>query len=723
MRSDTDLSLSFYPHVARGLSLLVAIALAIAALSIVPLVPQVGTHLFFGPDDPQMSADREIQRRFGASSYLLLAVEGDLASKHYQQAIAELTAEIAALPGTQSVQSLAHGPSDLEDAYESPLWRSLLLSEGRASRIVVALDDESNYSAVQRIIEAGKDLQRQGFPVHISGIPYLIERIESLLLDDIITFTCVSAVVLLAFVLVLFRSLVIVVGVVTSCLAAVSVTMLSIHALGVQIGVLTANLLSIVFVLSASHMTFLIFAAASLDHPTLSSGAIARAAIRRTLHPAFWAMATTSIGFGTYLFAPAKPLQEFGASGCIASVVSMACAFTFFAPFLGPHAGKVQRIGGDWMGKVVQSHVATSVTLVLFGVALLLTPYLPRLNTDPSLLEYFDREGPIYEGLQYLDRDGGSTPLLIAIRDPSGSGFDSRHTFSQVQELHRALDFHPAVGSLVSFPLLASEVQRSFLGSILPLQILVAFADLHPQGEVLKRFLSEEADSSLLYLRMREQTGAQARAETIREIEQEVRRFGFIPEQVGGVFVLAQRMGVLLRQSLTSSLMWSAPIFFLVAFLLSRSVLIAAAIMLSLSLAPLLLLGTAGYLETPLDLATIPSATLAMALGVDAMFHLVHERRLNEARRSWSEESAHLSTPILISVGTLVVGFSVLLFSHFPPSRRFGLFIVAGVVIAGLSALVVLPRVAALVEQLLLRKGWKRVVREPSHRAQLWRGR
>ncbi|MCB1215518.1 MAG: MMPL family transporter, partial [Deltaproteobacteria bacterium] len=208
---------------------------------------------------------------------------------------------------------------------------------------------------------------------------------------------------------------------------------------------------------------------------------------------------------------------------------------------------------------------------------------------------------------------------------------------------------------------------------------------------------SKERKLALYLLRMKESSNSVTRAESLSRIRKVVRAHGFRIFRMGGIFALQKQMGELLSRSVVVSFLFSLPVFFLCGYILSRSIRVALALLLSAAVSPCILLGVNGVFGLPLDLVTVPAAILVTALGVDEMFHLIHEHRKNDYKGSrWIDDASHLSTPIVHSATILALGFSVLFFSHFPPSVRFGGFLVAGVLLSCASALLILPLMANL---------------------------
>ena len=85
-------------------------------------------------------------------------------------------------------------------------------------------------------------------------------------------------------------------GMVVTCFNAAALTLMGMNLLNVKIGILTANLTTIIFVMTLSHMVFLTF---NWKHilGIEDNRAAAREAMKITFPASFWSMATTLLGF------------------------------------------------------------------------------------------------------------------------------------------------------------------------------------------------------------------------------------------------------------------------------------------------------------------------------------------------------------------------------------------------------------------------------------------
>jgi hypothetical protein len=119
-------------------------------------------------------------------------------------------------------------------------------------------------------------------------------------------------------------------------------------------------------------------------------------------------------------------------------------------------------------------------------------------------------------------------------------------------------------------------------------------------------------------------------------------------------------------------------------------------------LVPVGLLGLIGILKAPLDVISAPAANLTLGLGIDdTMIHMVERWRLlvrsgHQPDQAWDLAREQLWRPIIVSMLVVCVGFSIFILSQFPPTRRFGLWVVAGTVLVLPAALFFLPTVASI---------------------------
>jgi len=312
-----------------------AIASAVVLFNCVNLVPRVDNNFFFSNTDPQFKGENAISRLFKRKdSLLIINAIGPIRTKKYMQKVHDLSVALLKLPGIVGVKSIAHGPNGLEDAIKGPLWKRLLISKDQDStNVIVFLKDSFPKTLIPDIEKLTLQSSQDDFHLIMSGPPYIVELISRHLLKDIRLFSLLVLVIFGVIILLIFRSPGILLGSVISCISASMWTLMIAHMLGIKIGLLTANLATIVFVLTLSHIIFLTYNWKYVCSKNKSDSPVEEA-VHLTFSPSFWSMMTTLLGFLSLLSVPAQPLRELGASGVAGALVALTVAYSVYPTFL-----------------------------------------------------------------------------------------------------------------------------------------------------------------------------------------------------------------------------------------------------------------------------------------------------------------------------------------------------------------------------------------------------
>jgi predicted RND superfamily exporter protein len=550
-------------------------------------------------------------------------------------------------------------------------------------------------SALQRVVVGRSD---QAGAVSVD-VPVIVELIRRSLYRDLVVFSLAAVLVFGLIIGLVYRDVAIVVGTLATCFTAVSVTLIAVRAIGVPIGLLTANLVTIVFVIALSHVVFLTTnwkrrAAAESDRSrALSLG------IHDTLEGSFWSMTATLLGFLSLLVASAKPLRDLGIAGSVGTITGFAVTYALFPAFIARWAK-------------VRPFVETSLTLraasrrrgiviAIAAVAVVAAAGMLRVNTDPGLLTYFGEGTPLREGLDQIDSDGGSSTLDIVVRDPAGGRLDAPEGFTKLEDLHAALEEDPAVGVALSPTVLVGHARTLPLAALLPTPMLLDVASSPQQGGVGLGYITAERDEAHYFLRMHESGREESRQAVLDRLSGYAEDSGLEPVAVAGLYDLQAQLGRLIASSLVEGIGGLLVLFLGVAFIVSRSPGTALKMWATLVGIPAVVLGTFGYLGIAVDIITSPAANVALGLGSDAMIHLVvRVRRLTGAGDSdpWTHGVAQIGRAVIGATGIVAAGFGIFVLSTFPPTQRFGLAVILGTTAAAALALVVLPGLHRRVE-------------------------
>ncbi|MFI5295782.1 MAG: RND family transporter [Thermodesulfovibrionales bacterium] len=632
-----------------------------------------------------------------------MSAKGDIRSPDYLRKIRELSNELAAIPGIESVQSLTRGPRNMVDALESPLWKRVLFSEDqKATFIYVFLKERASVEdAVLKIEKSKERFDSPDFQLMISGAPYIVELIQRNLLQDMKVFTVAAVCVFGLAGLLISRSVAMVLGTLIACTNAGALTLILTHAFGITIGPLTANLSTIVFVLTLTHMVFMTFNWKHIiEKKETSVEKSWRPAVRVTLLPSFWSMLTALLGFLSLLLVPATPLRQLGLSGALGTVIAFASAYVIYPFFLRiqtprlPAREKALREPTDIHPFFKKRHGRIVASILLAAAAASIGIW--KLDTEPSLFAYFKKGSELRKNLEYIDENGGSTPLNIVLSAPTKVPLKIEEAYPRLWRLQNALERDPSVGSVVSLTLFLAEAKRHGLASFIPTNWLLKLMESPILGNVAKYYITKDRRKTLFLLRMKEsyhQTDHLANVERLKTI---VRKEGFDPVLVGGTYLLYGKLSKLVASSLIEGLTLLILLFVVMGGIISRSFQVIGAMVISLGIIPLLMLGILGHFRIPIDIISAPGANIAIGIGVDAMIHVLIWVRRHPAgsmlsREAWAGVCSRLWKPILYSMTVVCAGFGIFILSGFPPTQRFGISVVLGTLLSPLPALLLLP--------------------------------
>ncbi len=679
---------------------------ALVLFKYVNLVPHVDNNFFFSNSDPQFKDEILISRLFVRKDTLLIInATGPIESLAYIQKVTDLGQALVKLSGITCVKSISRGPKNIQDALQSPLWQRLLIARDyKSTNIIVLLQDSFSDAVIPKIEKLVSQYSSPDFRPIMSGTPYIVELISRHLLKDITLFTLLALIIFGVVIFLIFRSRGILLGVIISCMSASIWTLMIIHILGIKIGLLTANLATIVFVLTLSHIVFLTYNWKHSCSQTQSPDHVEEA-VHLTFSPSFWCMSTALLGFLSLLLVPAQPLKELGASGMVGSLVALGVAYGIYPAFLrlvDPLSSKNNRL--DRYQEKMERFLEKKRKLIIFSILALFLMALPglwRANTDPSLLSYFSKNSEIEKGLTYIDHNGGSSPLVLVIKMASGERLDTDKAYGQLWELQTSLEQNPAIGTVLSLPVLMAESNRTPFASLLSWRWLLDALKEPQFDKIAKSFITEDHRKGLFLLRMNESNRTIPRLEVIHEIKKVVDAHGFTTELVGGIYSLQGHLSKLVASSVIFGLGQLIIIFSLIAWIVSRSWRIALAITSSICVIPVIVLGTMGWLRIPLDVISAPACNIALGLGIDSMIHMVRFYRRQASRNKdtdmlWQTTRHRFWQPIITFTLVMVLGFGIFTLSDFPSTQRFGTAVVLGTLIAALTALFVMPSLSQI---------------------------
>src|SRR5436309_1231227 len=684
------------------LMLVITCALLLSVAVLVDLNPVVDQNFFFSTNDPGIQQTKKIEQRFPSQPEVILAASSrDISSSQYLGKIQRLTERVRTIGGVSAVKSLTEGPKSFEDALKSPFWSRLLIAPDRKSRnVIIFMKGRHTERPIQKLMQIVHELDARDFRIHIAGPPYVVEMLRRSLEHDFRYFSLTAVVLFGLTMAALFRSVRLFIGMLCTCVSAVLLTLLIQSMLSHKIGILTVNLGTIVFVIAMSHLVYMTFNWQTLADRAHRMGKetpdLAADAWRMTFPPSFWSMVCASLGFASLLIVQAKPLRELGFGGVLGTVIAFACAYLMYPAFLGwavPRRSKIveaEPTHAFWSRRFA----LLSLGVILVGVGLGLG--LNKVNTDPSLFDYFKSNQPLRDGLEFVDRTGGSNPLTLVVSARNGSRLNTDEAYQKMWTLHGALENEKDVGTVISLPSLLAEGDRTPFSFLISYEKMMEIMAQPKYARVSKSFVTDDRKEAVFMLRMIEARRTKYRVDVVDDLRAVCRKYGFKADLVGGIYYLQGRLAKLVAESLVTGLFWLNLLFIVIAWVVARSVRGAVAMIASVTLVPLSMLGGIGWFHVPVDVISAPATNVCIGIAIDSMIHLVFgvRRAQRDGKKGWAAWVAGREEQwrgIVYSDVVFAAGFAIFVLSDFPPTRRFGLVIRAGLVIDFLANLCALP--------------------------------
>jgi predicted RND superfamily exporter protein len=263
-------------------------------------------------------------------------------------------------------------------------------------------------------------------------------------------------------------------------------------------------------------------------------------------------------------------------------------------------------------------------------------------------------------------------------------------------KLQSALEANKDVGTVISLPTLLAEADRVPFSFFFSYETIMRKLEEPQHARVGKSFVNADHTQAVFLLRMFETRRDKYRVDVVDDLRGIVRKHGFKPVLVGGIYYLQGRLAQLVASSLVTGLFWLNVLFIAIAWGVARSIRGTLAMIASLTLVPLCMLGGIGWLRVPMDIISAPATNVCIGIAIDSMIHLVFgvRRAQSDGAKGWNAWVAGRREQwrgIVYSDVIFAAGFAIFVLSDFPPTQRFGLVILAGLIIDILANLFVLP--------------------------------
>jgi predicted RND superfamily exporter protein len=620
---------------------------------------------------------------------------------------------------------------ELSDREDRSLTETLTLYDDASKRL-----GDLRHQAIVNVREI-MDRYRSDGELHLGGVPMITDDMITFIRKDLVVFGTGVFVLLVLMLTIIFRRVQWVMLPLASCAFA---GLLMIGILGFadwRVTVISSNFVSLMLIITMSMNVHLVVRYRQLrkDYPDYNQRELVLATVRRMVLPCFYTTLTTMIAFASLVVSDIKPVIDFGWMMTIGLTVAFLTTFLLFPTILvlldktpdDIEPGDQYQFAST-LARLTERH-GNVVLAISVGLAVLSAYGISRLQVENSFTSYFRPSTEIYQGLKLIDEKlGGTIPLDVIVRfkDTALEDEDDEllelypeletnkadywftpYKIDRIKEVHDYLDALPAAGkvlSLASVIRVAEDIEggRQFDGFELTLMYKRMPEDL--KNSIINPYVSFDHNEARINLRILDSSPDLRRNELLEKIRNDLSgKLGFAEDetQVTGVLVLYNNMlqSLFRSQILTLGVvMLGIALMLLVLF---RSVSLAIIGIIPNLLAAGIILGLMGLAGIPLDMMTITIAAITIGIAVDNSIHYIYRFREEFAQRNDYLETmhychAHIGKAVFYTAVTIILGFSILVFSNFIPTIYFGALTALAMFIALLAALTLLPKLILL---------------------------
>lgn len=588
------------------------------------------------------------------------------------------------------------------------------------------------------------DRHRDSAVLHLGGVPMIVADSMRFIRNDLVTFGGGVLVFLVVILAVAFRKPRWIFLPLITC-AITTVLMIGLLGrLDWRVTVVSSNFVALMLILCLALTLHIIVRYRELheQNPQGNQLELVSETVRRIGKPAFYTALTTVVAFGSLIVSGIRPVIDFGWMMAVGVMVAFVVSFTFFPAallLLSPGKATSRRdITGaitHFFATLIRRHgratLATFLVLVLFGIA-----GLTRLTVENRFIDYYKESTEIYQGMELIDRQlGGTTPLDVIVDAPAGdeeaaeaqsaddaeaefddiyadddasAGITSRsywfnsRRLPDVRRMHdylASLDDTGKVISLATFARILEELDPSVLEDNFQLSIVYRKLPETVKEALVSPYLSEEGDQLRISVRVFESDPSLQRTQLLERIKEELGDQAGIDESrihLTGMLVLYNNMLQSLFKSQIQTLGAVFVAIMVMFMILFRSIRLSIIGIVPNLTSACLVLGLMGWIGIPLDLMTITIAAITVGIGVDDTIHYLHRFEDEFAKDGdyWAAVfrcHRSIGRAIYYTSITIILGFSILIFSRFIPTIYFGLLTGLAMLVALLANMTLLP--------------------------------
>ncbi len=614
--------------------------------------------------------------------------------------------------------------SDNSNSYKIKIEKEYLLSKKKFDS-----DRHKNINDIRNLINKYSD---KNLKVHLGGVAMIADDTIQFIKNDIFLFGIGALLFILLVLYVVFKSPIWMFACIANCIASLTIMIGTVSILGWKVTVISSNFIMLILILSLSMTVHIVvrYRQLFLENKEINNTDRIILTLKKMYKPCLFAALTTIFAFATLYTSGIKPVMDFGKMMCTGLVITYLTSFLFLPiliNFLNFNLSyEIHKKTGVSSVVNIINKFPKQILLVFLLMFLLGVYGSSKLKVENSFVDYFKKDTEIYKGMKLIDdKLGGTTPLDIIIKfnenddsnfeesldeelidfgidyDPADYWF-TNEKINTIKKLHDHLEQYPFSGkvlSLASIVRTAEKINSNNEFDTLELAILYKKLPSDIKKQIIKPYVIVDKNEARISMRLVDTHPELVRKDFLKNLNNYITS-NFSAEstniKITGILVLYNNMLESLFDSQIKSLSIVLFGIFLILIVLFKSMKIAIAAIIPNLIACFVILGTMGLLSIPLDLMTITIAAITIGIAVDNCIHYVYRYRefillSNNHLKTVTMCDNTVGIAIKNTSYTIIIGFSILVFSNFYPTIYFGIFTALAMFIALIGSLTLLP--------------------------------
>ncbi len=571
----------------------------------------------------------------------------------------------------------------------------------------------------------------------LGGVNMIADDMIGFIKSDLAIFGSILLLLLITSLLLIFKEIKFVVIPILVSVVSVVFTMGFLGIFGWDVTVISSNFVSLQLIITLSIILHLIVKYKELaNDENLSQKELILQTVISKAKPSFFAIITTIAGFGSLIFADLKPVINLGYMMSIGVATSLLVSFILFPAImiLFPKSTKpishsksfsLTKMCSDFVihhGKTILSVAILIAILSIYGSS--------KLKVENSFINYFKKNTQIYKGMEVIDKKlGGTTPLDLIVTFKTAkkvkpkaddTGFDefedefesnknknqywfSPNKMDTIRKIQTYLESLKEVGNVQSFGTLLEVAKKLNKGKNLDtFELAVLYNELPEKFRniILNPFIDIKKNQIRFAMRIIDSDPNLRRDALIHKIQNDIPKIvgdKNINYRLSNLMVLYNNMLQSLFESQIVTLGAVVLILFLMFIILFKSIKVSL-IAIGANIIPVgIIFAVMGFAKIPLDVMTITIASISIGIGVDDTIHYIIRFKEEYAKdkdyiKAMQRSHESIGYAMYYTSITIMLGFSILVFSNFIPTIYFGLLTVLVMFTALMSALLLLPK-------------------------------